>query len=190
MFRYKTYKGAGSHGLTAEIKLLFQTWPEMAPTLEFPRNIHPAPVKKRTDLVRFFYLIHVNIKGEFMLKLPTILFLISLVVLTTIHLTALNFFLYWHFPSLDIFVHGFAGATLALGIFTVADFWRHCPSWWLDFFPVVTFVLLVGLAWEWFELWAGLPVEDDFLIDFTIDLVMDIVGGAGGFAVGRAVKQI
>ncbi len=162
----------------------------MVPTWEFLRNMHHASTKTRpSGVFSFTGVTHMLIlKG--MLKLPTVMFLVALIVLATIHLIALNFFLYWHFFWLDIFVHGFAGAIVALGIFTVADFWPRFSHRWLNFIPVVTVVLVVGLAWEVFEIWNGIMIEDNFLIDFTIDLIMDIFGGTIGFLVGRAVRQI
>ena len=38
--------------------------------------------------------------------------------------------------------------------------------------------LLLGIAWEAFELVAGLVPEANYALDTSIDLLMDVIGGA------------
>ena len=126
-----------------------------------------------------------------MKKITTLVFTIVLAVLAIIHLTALEFYLYWNFLWLDIFVHCFAGAIVALGIFAVFDFFPNLPTRWLGFWPVISGVLIVGLAWEVFELLGGgIMIEANFKVDLITDLIMDVVGGVIGFFIGRSIKQI
>lgn len=40
----------------------------------------------------------------------------------------------------------------------------------------VSSIILVGVSWEVFEILAGVPIEDNFVLDTTIDAVMDVLG--------------
>jgi len=39
-------------------------------------------------------------------------------------------------------------------------------------------IVLVGIGWEIFEIVAGVPREDNFIIDTVVDLTMDALGAA------------
>lgn len=126
-----------------------------------------------------------------MLKLTTIFFVLALGVLAIIHALSLHFFLYWKFPLLDIFVHFFGGAIVALGIFTVCDFIREIPQRFLYVVPVMSGVIIVVLLWELFELLIGVPAHmEGFITDTIIDVVVGIVGGFVGFLVGHSIRKL
>ena len=40
----------------------------------------------------------------------------------------------------------------------------------------VTSIVFVGVSWEVFEVLAGMPIEDNFVLDTAIDLIMDMLG--------------
>ena len=126
-----------------------------------------------------------------MKKTTTLVFIIVLAVLAVIHLVSLKFYLYWNFLWLDIFVHCFAGVIVALGAFAVFDFFPNLPTRWLGFWPIIAWVLIVGLVWEVFELLGGgIMIEANFKVDLITDLIMDVVGGVIGFFIGRGIKHI
>lgn len=126
----------------------------------------------------------------FMLKLPTIFFLISLTVLGVVHILSLELFLYWKYPGLDIPVHALGGATVALGLFSLHDLFPRYPARLLYPIPVLLLVLLVSLAWEVYELQIGIPIEADFEVDTIADLIMDMLGGIIGYVVGYSVSTL
>jgi hypothetical protein len=41
-------------------------------------------------------------------------------------------------------------------------------------------IIAVGLGWEVFEIFAGIPIEDNFVYDTTLDLIMDALGAGVG----------
>ncbi len=49
------------------------------------------------------------------------------------------------------------------------------------FWKILSVVVIVGIGWELFELWAGILREANFALDTTLDILMDVVGGISGF---------
>mgnify|MGYP006914907401 FL=1 len=125
-----------------------------------------------------------------MIKLPTILFLISFSMLAVIHVIALELFLYWSISWFDIPVHFLGGSVVALGLFTLHDLRIYVKSRHLRPVPVVFIVLLVALAWEVFEIAAGVPIEANYVIDTLTDISMGILGGLVGYSVGTNVNKL
>lgn len=125
-----------------------------------------------------------------MLKLPTILFLISLSLLAVIHTVALNLFLYWRFSWFDIPMHFFGGAIVALGIFTLKDLGIYITDRHIRLVQVLVLVFMVALSWEAYELFIGVPVEDNYAIDTITDLCLGVVGGLVGYSVGTSISKL
>ena len=120
--------------------------------------------------------------------LPVVFFLISASVLAMIHIISLELFLYWQHLWLDIPVHMLGGATIALGIFAIHDLIPKFPSRLLYPIPVLLLVLVASLAWEVFEIKAGVPIEANFKVDTMIDLIMDMLGGVIGYVVAYSIS--
>lgn len=126
-----------------------------------------------------------------MLKLTTVLFVLSLAVLAVLHNLALAFSLYWRFGWFDIFMHFFGGAVVALGLFTLKDFIKDIPDRLQYFIPVISGVIVVILSWELFEILIGVPVwEPGYGIDTIVDLVMGVLGGFVGFVIGYQIRKL
>lgn len=123
-----------------------------------------------------------------MLKLTTILFVIAFFVLALLHYLALTLHLYWHFSWLDMPMHFFGGIVVALGVFTTADLIKRFPERLLLFVPVISFVLIVALSWEVFELYAGAEKEASHVLDTISDLVLGIIGGSCGWYLARQLR--
>jgi len=49
-------------------------------------------------------------------------------------------------------------------------------------FVTLISIFVVGVGWELFELWAGIPVVEDYILDTTTDLIMGILGALSGYA--------
>ena len=126
-----------------------------------------------------------------MLQLTTIFFVISLGLLAVLHYFALEFFLYWKFVWIDLLMHFFGGAVVALGCFTVKDFIREIPVRLLYVVPVMSAVLMVALLWELFEIYIGVPAfEPGFGVDAMLDIISALVGGFIGFVVGHSIRKL
>ncbi len=98
-----------------------------------------------------------------------------------IHLAALRHSLYWHYVWLDLPVHFLGGVWLAL-----AGTWLLLRSGMRAEVPIIFSIVIIGsIAWEIFELAAGVPIERNFALDTVIDLTMDVAGGILGFILAR-----
>jgi len=98
-----------------------------------------------------------------------------------IHILAIKWYLYWQFIWLDLPVHFLGGLWISLlSVYILQRFSRE-----VRLLEVLVWVLLVSVAWELFELWGGIPMEDNFALDTSIDLVMDTLGGLAGFSWAR-----
>lgn len=125
-----------------------------------------------------------------MISVHTKLLLITFATLAALHILAIKLSLYWHFWWFDIPMHFFGGVIVALGLYTVRDMRFSLPTLLFRRLPFMLMVLAVAVAWETFELWAGIPIEPDFVIDTTTDLVMGLTGGLLGYYLGRQLDTL
>jgi hypothetical protein len=102
------------------------------------------------------------------------------------HVLALNYSLYWHYIWLDLPVHFLGGMWAALFFAWLCSYWplREADG----FATTMLFVLAIGLGWEVFELFVGVPREANFAFDTGLDLLMDLCGGLAGYAISRWVR--
>jgi uncharacterized membrane protein YeaQ/YmgE (transglycosylase-associated protein family) len=117
---------------------------------------------------------------------------LSLGVLAVLHRIALAFYLYWQWPWLDIAMHFFGGAVVALGLFTIRDFVRQIPDRLEYLLPVMSGVVVVVLVWELFEFFVvGIPLTTPGIeLDTAIDITVGIIGGLVGFFVGHSLRRL
>ena len=125
-----------------------------------------------------------------MLKIPTILCLITLSVLAVAHALALEFFLYWKFWWFDIVMHFLGGVVIALGVFTLYDLRFPLPRRLKALVPILAFTLIIALLWEVFELLAGLVVLEEYHVDTSIDILMALLGATVGYHVARNLEKL
>lgn len=98
-----------------------------------------------------------------------------------VHIVALQLYLYWQFPWLDVFVHFFGAMWVALfAVWLLVISKAH-----ISFIRVFGLLVFVSIGWELFELWGGVPREANFAFDTTIDLIMDALGGVFGYFLAR-----
>ena len=126
-----------------------------------------------------------------MIKPVTTIFVISASILATTNYLAIEFYLYWYYPWIDLVTHFLGGAVGALGAFSLKDFWPRFPGRALRLSIIITFVFLVAVAWEAFEVWAGISMnEPGYALDTVLDLIMGLSGGGVGYFVGRNVRDL
>ncbi len=130
-----------------------------------------------------------------------ILFLILFALLAVVHGAAMRFELYSTYPWFDIPMHFWGGTLIALGSATglFARVFRRAPR---SLFESSVLVLVVGVAWEVFEWYAGIAGVVTYLatiipdyhtlwvIDTCKDLILDLAGGAVGYAVARSLRSL
>lgn len=102
-----------------------------------------------------------------------------------LHFLGFRFSLYWLFPWYDVIQHFLGGAFVAIvAIWFLAEQEKN-PRLLLVFGSV----LAVGVAWEVFEVIAGIPRESNYVFDTSLDLVMDVVGAVSAFALTQAWRR-
>ena len=79
---------------------------------------------------------------------------------------------------------------MALGLFTLRDLRIIIPARYLQVVPVLLLVIVVAMTWEVYELFIGVPIESDFVVDTLTDLCMGIIGGLIGYSVGTSVNKL
>lgn len=92
---------------------------------------------------------------------------------------------------LDIPVHVLGGITVALGISILPFFKISLPKKYATLFAYVGTAVMVGIAWEIFEVASSVAVVDDgYVIDTVIDLCMDALGGALGYGIVQSIQRL
>jgi len=125
-----------------------------------------------------------------MLKLNTLLCLIAASVLAASHYLSLEFYLYWRYLWLDIPMHTLGGMVAALGLFVPYDLQLPLPERWLSFWPAMTFVLIIILSWEVYEVMIGIPIDPTYIADTLTDILVGLFGGMVGYRVGTRVYEL
>ena len=98
---------------------------------------------------------------------------IVVALLAIFHRIAIENNLYWHYMWLDLFAHTLGGMWAGLCVFWIRAKLnlRSNLAW------VVVGALALGVAWELFEIAAGLPRGANYTLDTSFDVLMDAVGG-------------
>ena len=125
-----------------------------------------------------------------MIRLTTVFFLIASSVLATLHIIALELFLYWHYEWLDLPMHFLGGSVVALGIFSLRDFRVPLVKRYVSLIPVTLLVIAVALLWEFYEIMIGIPIELNHEFDTSIDLLLGTLGGIVGYVVGESISNL
>jgi len=106
---------------------------------------------------------------------------ILIAIVGAVHLIAIQLYLYWLFPWLDIFVHFFGGLWVALAaVWLLAAAHQRTP-----FMRIFFILAAVSIGWELFELWGGIPREANFAFDTSLDFLMDALGGISGYFIAE-----
>jgi hypothetical protein len=124
------------------------------------------------------------------MRIPlTLLFLlITVATMGIVHHVAIQFFLYWHFPLLDMPMHLLGGIVAGLGYLVFAEMTNLVPQRFCTLVPVLVVTFLVGTVWEVFEYYAvGVPIN---ISDITIDYGFDIVGGVIAYVLAKHLRTL
>ncbi len=112
-----------------------------------------------------------------------LLFLASLIAF--LHFIAIEFYFYWSLWWYDIVVHFLGGLFIGLGALWIVFF-----SGFFSYFQyskkralcvALLSIFVVGIAWEVFELWAGVPFTKNYIADTITDIIIDILGALVGY---------
>ena len=126
-----------------------------------------------------------------MIKPNTAIFLVAITVLAVIHYFAIELYLYWLYPWFDLVTHTLGGAAIALGLFSLKDFYPRFSDRFHGLFPTLAVVCLTAIAWEVFEVSAGISMEEpEYALDTVIDLGLGLTGGLIGFFVGKSIREL
>jgi len=118
------------------------------------------------------------------MRLLLILLLVSGLLLF-FHWAGITYTLYWVFAWYDLLTHFLGGVVLALSLAVFGKYKGYEPP----FSHLLIFAFGVGIIWELFELWAGIPREAGFLLDTTIDLGMDMLGAVFAYFLTRNIQK-
>ena len=102
-----------------------------------------------------------------------------------VHLSALEWYLYWQYPWLDVLSHFLGGLWVSLASAWILSYLGYSIS----LTRLVTLSMIVGVGWEVFEIGAGIPREANFVFDTSIDLCMDLMGALCGYVLSRALLR-
>jgi len=112
------------------------------------------------------------------------LLFILLVLIASLHFIGQERYWYWIFWWFDLVTHFLFG--LWVGIFALWILFLSRYVGVRTFHPFRAFiftliaVLSVGIGWEVFEVWAGIPIKDGHTLDTVFDILMDISGASIG----------
>lgn len=117
-----------------------------------------------------------------MRNLTTYVFFTLLIGIACVHFVALQWYLYWIYPLLDIPMHFTGGMSIALGAQSPLFFTMTRMR--LSQVQISTLLVLsIGIVWELFEWYFSIVDVTDpgYVFDTGKDLVMDMLGGVVGF---------
>jgi len=120
----------------------------------------------------------------------TLLFLVIATTWAGLHNLALFLELYWLYWWFDLPMHFFGGVVVAMGFLVLADLRLPVRFLTRSLLPMMLAVLAVVIFWELFELWAGIEIQTDFIVDTTIDIVLGVVGGGVGYYLGERLRTL
>ncbi len=107
---------------------------------------------------------------------------VTALLIAFLHISAVNFFLYWSYWWFDIPMHLLGGFFLGLLSLWFLVFYSQkgfAFSQLQTLFVAVLGALFVGLVWELFEYSAGITFNSigSYPLDTIKDLIMDVTGG-------------
>lgn len=145
----------------------------------------------RGHLKRFLLRRGLFVRGKMAtMKAKTGFFLLTAIVLASTHYLSLEFYLYWRYLWLDIPMHALGGLTAGLGFLSIRDFLPKLPPSWFGLTSTLGFTFLVALAWEAFELFAGIMLEPNYAADTALDLLMGLLGGLVAYVVAGSLQRL
>ncbi len=120
-----------------------------------------------------------------MFKRPLLkeIFFLSIII-AVLHYAALTLFFYWTVSWFDIFMHLLGGFIIGLiAVFILLNNFRMgiLEDKKVTLILVLSFVIIIGLGWELWELFFGFTNILEDRVDTLIDVTMDFIGGYFAF---------
>lgn len=112
-----------------------------------------------------------------------------LLVIATLHVIFIHFYIYWRARWTDIPIHILAGLWIVLTLAWIVG-WLF-PHVEISFSRAIFWGLIVGGLWEIGELAIGInsAIAHGYIADTVKDMVDDVIGAFFGFFVVRWMKQ-
>lgn len=114
-----------------------------------------------------------------------IIFSLSFLTITlsgVMHHLALEYKLYFGFFGLDLLVH----LLLSFGILLLFLYFFYVPLSAKNVYILLSVILLsviIGVAWELFEVWGGVFLDSYQWGNTVLDVIMDVVGGMTAYLI-------
>ena len=123
------------------------------------------------------------------------LLLLLALVISTLHIAALEHAWYYHFPWFDLVPHFLGGLFIGASALWIAFFSNYpCVSltWTRKNGAAITLsaIIFFGVGWEIFEVFAGIPIEKNYALDTTLDLCMDMLGAISAFGIFSKIADV
>ncbi|MFA7193777.1 MAG: hypothetical protein WC087_02585 [Candidatus Paceibacterota bacterium] len=109
-------------------------------------------------------------------------------LIAVLHYLALKLYFYWTISWFDILMHLLGGYLIGLiALYLLLNFLDKeiISNRRISLILVLSFVLIVGLGWELWELFVNLTDIIEDRLDTAIDIVMDSIGGYFAFLYGK-----
>lgn len=124
-----------------------------------------------------------------MIKKPLIkeIFWLSILV-AVLHYIALTLYFYWTISWFDILMHLLGGYLIGLiALYLLVNFLDKeiISNRKISLILVLSFVLIIGLGWELWEVFMNFTDILEDRLDTAIDIVMDTIGGYFAFLYGK-----
>lgn len=106
------------------------------------------------------------------------------IAIAFLHYVALTFYYYWTISWYDIMMHLMGGYVISLiASYILINFFQKgiVADKKVTAVLILSFVLIVGLGWELWELFVGFTDVIEDRVDTLIDIAMDFIGGYFAF---------
>lgn len=110
---------------------------------------------------------------------------ILLTGITVLHFTGIDRFWYWTYWWFDLATHFLFGLWVGLFVLWIIFLSRYFRDISFGHARACALALVVigiiGVLWEVFEVWAGIPIREGYALDTALDLLMDLSGAFVGY---------
>jgi uncharacterized membrane protein YjdF len=116
-------------------------------------------------------------------RIPYSLLFTTILTIAILHIVGTWFYLYWQLPWYDRVVHPLGGFWVAIATVSILMLKTDRISKINIFLICILSAFIIGVAWELFELKAGVTVlgSSGYAIDTAGDIVSDIIGGLAAY---------
>jgi hypothetical protein len=113
---------------------------------------------------------------------------ICLLLMATLHFSALHYFLYWRFRLFDILPHLAGGMGVGFGLLWLFSKFKLPENKYSNLFVFLIISSLIFFAWEFFEYSFGLSFVRSH--NYALDTIKDLSAGLIGVSLALFYNQI